>query len=649
MTSPDDQTTVVLGINTAHDASACVLIDGQLVAAVSEERLTRVKHHEGFPHRAMAYCLEYAGLTLGDVDCAVINEYAQTDFALELRGTQFRGELIVNPSHHLLHAYYAWVASGFEDTAILVVDGSGYHYAEYARRGRELLGDDVPDGDMEEAETWFVVRDGKIELVRRVWGLWEATSPLYRFPSLGHMYSAASQFIFGHFQHAGKTMGLASFGDPARHPGEFVTLTDEGVVVSTDWMNELPQRSLKPAEVDDDCIHLAAKVQDELERAMLHICDKLHASTGSANLVISGGVGLNSVANGRILRESAFERLFITPAASDAGVAIGAALYGHHRTTGAVPCWDYSDDYHGRPYDDAEILRAAEERRHLVRIEPVADPAASAAADIAGGRVVGWFEGGSEFGPRSLGHRSILADPRPAGMRGRLNDVVKFREAFRPYAASVLAEHVPAYFDLTVDDPFMLIVADVRHEHRDAIPSVVHVDGTCRIQSVPPGRPDRFGRLIREFHAATGVPMVLNTSFNIRGEPIVETPGDAMDCFLMCNIDTLYVEGYRVVKTVLADADSPEWLVPRLGVHLSLEISVASARGVARPPTYWARSRTGHQRPVSRERFDLLCAVDGTSSVAMIAKACGREHRDVVADFVDLQSLGLVCIEMPSP
>lgn len=649
MSSADDQTTVMLGINTAHDASACVLVDGRLVAAVSEERLTRVKHHEGFPHRAIAYCLEHAGLTLVDVDCAVINEYVQTDFALELRGTEFRGELIVNPSHHLLHAYYAWVASGFEDTAILVVDGSGYNYAEYARRGRELLGDEVPDGDLDEAETWFVARGGKIELVRKVWGQWEATSPLYRFPSLGHMYSAASQFIFGHFQHAGKTMGLASFGDPSRHPGEFVTLTDEGVVVSTDWMNELPQRSQKPAEVDDDCINLAAKVQDELERAMLHICAKLHASTGSTNLAISGGVGLNSVVNGRILRESAFERLFITPAASDAGVAIGAALYGHHRTTGELPRWDYGDDYHGRPYTDAEIRRAVEERSHLVRLEPVTDSAASAAADIAGGKVVGWFEGGSEFGPRSLGHRSILADPRPAGMRDRLNDVVKFREAFRPYAASVLAEHVPTYFDLAVDDPFMLIVADVRREYWDVIPSVVHVDGTCRIQSVPAGRPDRFGRLIGEFHSATGVPMVLNTSFNIRGEPIVESPGDAIDCFLMSNIDTLYIEGYRVVKTVLAAAESPESLVPRLGAHLSLGMSVGSAQGVAGPASYWARSRTGHRRPVSRESFDLLCAVDGESSIAGIAKACGRECRDAVADFVDLQSLGLVCVEMPSP
>lgn len=648
MSSKDHPSTVVLGINAAHDAAACVLVDGRLVAAVSEERLTRVKHQEGFPNHAIDYCLQEVGLTLADVDCAVINEYPQTDFALQLQGSEFRGELIVNPSHHLLHAYYAWVASGFDDTAILVVDGSGYHYAEYARRGRELLGDEVPDGDMDESETWFVARSGEIELVRKVWGRWEATSPLYRFPSLGHMYSAASQFIFGHFQHAGKTMGLASFGDPSRHAGEFLTLTDEGVVVNTDWMNELPRRSQRPAEVDDACIHLAAKVQSELERAMLHICVKLHAGTGSTNLAISGGVGLNSVVNGRILRESAFERLFITPAASDAGVAIGAALYGHHRTTGVVPRWDYSHDYHGRRYDDTEIHRAAEERSHLVRLEPVADPAESAAADIASGKVVGWFEGGSEFGPRSLGHRSILADPRLAGMRARLNSLVKFREAFRPYAASVLAAHVPTYFDLTVDDPFMLIVAAVRPEYWDVIPSVVHVDGTCRIQSVPSGRPDRFESLIRKFHAATGVPMVLNTSFNIRGEPMVETPGDALDSFLTSNIDTLYVEGYRVVKTDLATADSPESLVPRLGAHLSLGMSVRSAEGVACPAEHWAKSRTGHRRPLTREQFDLLRAVDGDSSITMLAESSGRDQLGVVADFVQFQSLGLVCIEMPT-
>ncbi|HRA45037.1 MAG TPA: carbamoyltransferase C-terminal domain-containing protein [Phycicoccus sp.] len=640
--------TVVLGINSAHDASACVLVDGRLVVAVGEERLTRVKHHEGYPHRAVAYCLEGAGVTLADVNCVVINEYPQTDHALELVGTAFRGEMVVNPSHHLLHAYYAWVASGFDDTAILVVDGSGYSYGDYARRGCELLGDDVPDGDMDEAETWFVARDGKIELIRKVWGAWKATSPMYRFPSLGHMYSAASQYIFGHFQHAGKTMGLAPFGDASRHPGDFVHLTDDGVLVDTDWMNGLPRRSDKPANLDDDCLNLAAKVQAELERAVLHICGKLHDATGSPNLAISGGVGLNSVVNGRVLRESAFDRLFITPAAGDAGVAIGAALYGHHRLTGELPQWEYCDDYHGRPYDHAEIRQAAAERSHLVRIEPVDDPAVAAAADIAAGQVVGWFEGGSEFGPRSLGHRSILCDPRTPGMRDRLNKHVKFREPFRPYAASVLAAHVPTYFDLDIDDPFMLIVADVRSEHWDTIPSVVHVDRTCRIQSVPPGRPDGFERLIREFHAATGMPMVLNTSFNIRGEPIVETPGDAIDCFLLCNVDTLYIEGYRAVKTTLARADAPASLVPRLGANLSVAMSVGSTAGVADPPEYFAQSRTGHRRPISRDQFDLLRAVDGRSPVAAIAAAAGRGSAEVVANFVALQAMGLVAVEMPS-
>lgn len=639
---------VVLGINAAHDASACVLVDGQLVVAVAEERLSRVKHQEGFPRQAIAYCLEQAGVSLAAVDCVVINEYPQTDFALEFADSEFRGELIVNPSHHLLHAYYAWVASGFGDTAILVLDGSGYHYAEYARRGRELLGDDVPDGDMDEAETWFIARDGRIDLVKKVWAAWEATSPVYRFPSLGHMYSAASQLIFGHWQHAGKTMGLASYGDASRYPGSFVELTDDGVVVDTEWMTRLPQPSTAPAHLDDDCVNLAAKVQAELEAAVLHICSKLHEATASPNLAISGGVGLNSVVNGRVLRESAFDRVFITPASSDAGVAIGAALFAHHRLTGDLPEWDYDDDYHGRAYSDEEIRQAAADRFPLVQIEPVDDAAAAAAADIAAGMVVGWFEGGSEFGPRSLGHRSILCDPRNAGMRDRLNDNVKFRESFRPYAASALASHVSEYFKLEVDDPFMLIVADVRREHWETIPSVVHVDRTCRIQSVPPGRPDRFERLIREFFDATGVPMVLNTSFNVRGEPIVETPGDAMDCFLSCNIDALYVEGYRVLKATLAKSEDPAALVPRLGTHLKISMSVGSTAGVADAPEYWAQSRTGHRRSISPDQFHLLCAVDGSSTVALIAHASELEASEVVGDFVALQAIGLVSVEMPA-
>lgn len=636
----------VLGLNTAHDASACLLVDGRLVVAVAEERLTREKHRTGFPQLAIEYCLQVGGMGLADVDCVVLNEYPQTDFALEFRDTEFAGTLVVNPSHHLLHAYYAWIASGFSDTAVLVVDGSGYHAAEYERRGSELVGEPAPWGDMDEAETHYVARGGRMELVRKSWGVWDATLPYYRFPSLGHMFSAASQYIFGHWQHAGKTMGLAPYGDTSAFPEPFVELLDDGVRIDTEWITRLPPRSAHPAHLDEVCRNLAAKVQAELERALLHTCATLHAATGVSRLAISGGVALNSVANGRILRESPFTELFVTPAAADSGVAIGAALYGHHRLTGELPVWDRNHDHHGRTYSDDEIDAAADARTALLRCTTVDDVEDAAAADIAAGRVVGWFEGGSEFGPRSLGHRSILCDARVAAMRDRLNERVKYREPFRPYAASVLAAHVPEWFDLAVDDPYMLIVADVRAERRDTIPSVCHVDHTCRVQSVGPDHPGRFRGLLEAFHARTGVPMVLNTSFNVRGEPIVETPGEAMDCFLASTIDVLYLEDRRVTKATVAAASAPGPLVPHLSGGLSLDLRIDSAAGAAQEPQYGVRTRTGHRSPVTAEEFALLRRIDGRTDIDGIGAAAGICGAPAL--IADLQVRGLLCVELPA-
>ena len=370
----------VLGVNCAHDASACLLLDGRIVVAIAEERLSRIKCHEGFPYLAVEYCLSAAGLeSLNAVDCVVMNEYYFTDFALELRNRGYSGQLIENPSHHLLHAYYAWVASGFSEAAIMIVDGSGYSYGEHLRQGSPLLGDAPPYSEMEEAESLYVVRAGAIELVRKRWALWEACDPYYRFPSLGHMYTMASQYIFGHMKHAGKTMGLAPYGDPNSFPEPFVDLTEPEITIHTEWVSTLPPRSSAPAHLDPVCRDLAAKVQLELENAMLHIARRLHEQTGQTRLCISGGVGLNSVTNGRILRELSFSDVFVTPAAGDAGIAIGAALYGHHQITDRLPRWRYRDDYHGRVYTDDEIMDALQRRSIQLQAEHLDDIAIHAA------------------------------------------------------------------------------------------------------------------------------------------------------------------------------------------------------------------------------------------------------------------------------
>ena len=643
----------VLGINAAHDAAVCAMVGGRVVAAVAEERLTRVKHQHGLPTRAIDYCLDGAGLDgLEAVELIVLNEFPMTDFALELRSAGFGGELVVNPSHHLLHAYYAWVASGFREAAILVTDGSGYGYGEYERRQSPLLGAAPPYSEMEEAESLYLADGSDLSVVVKRWGLWEASRPFLRFPSLGHMYSMASQYIFGGWEHAGKTMGLAPYGDASRFPDPIVECDDDGLTLDTLWITKLPERSAEPAHLDATCRDVAAKVQAELERGVLHLCNLLHRATGQPRLCLSGGVGLNTVTNGRILRETPFSELFVTPAAGDAGVAIGAAIYGHRRLAGELPEWHSPDDFHGREYTDEEVDAAIEARGGLVRSEPVDDPADAAAADVAHGAVIGWFEGGSEFGPRALGHRSTVADPRDPRMRDHLNDVVKFREPFRPYAASVLPEHAREYFDLLADDPFMLVVASVLDSQRSAIPSVCHVDGTCRVQTVPPDYRGRYRRMIERFFARTGVPLVLNTSLNIRGEPIVETPDDALRCFLSSSLDVLYlgdrrIEKVRVSDALASDGAAVDSFVPTLSDSMLVAAVVKSKDGAALPARYHCQTRTGHRAPIEEDEFRLLTLVDGRRTIAELAELLESETPGSVAQRVTaLQQRGFVAVRV---
>ena len=316
-----------------------------------------------------------------------------------------------------------------------------------------------------------------------------------------------------------------------------------------------------------------------------------------------------------ILARTPFERLFVTPAAGDSGVAIGAALYGYRHTTGQRARWHAYHNYHGHVYADDEVRNAIESRARFIVAERLADPVESAAQDIVAGKFVGWFEGGSEFGPRALGHRSILCDPRPPDMRDRLNAMVKFREPFRPYAASVLSENVKEYFDVADLDPFMMTVAPVRESQRSVIASVCHADETCRMQTVDHDHAGQYRRLIECFYEITGMPMVLNTSFNIRGEPIVETPDDAIRCFLSCNLDVLYLAGYRLTKYSAVTAEDATALVPCLNDAVLLGAEYGNEGGAAVQPSYYWQSRTGHRTCLSADEFALLTAIDTRRTV----------------------------------
>ena len=551
---------VVLGVNCSHDAAACVAVDGRIVSAVSEERLNRLKHCFGWPRHSVDYVMSELKQQCGvdQPDSIVINElpsYDNEHFAVRRFPCLDRRDIIVNPSHHLLHAYYAMIFARMRPMVILVVDGSGYSYAEHRRRNSPLLGPEPAHHDAwESLSAYYVDTDNTLSLITKQWGVWKEF-PL-RFPSLGHMYSVAAHHIFGSWTHAGKVMGLAPYGHAGNGFKKIVTLTDEGADVDTDWILDVPRLGdVTRLEEDVTARNLAAHVQTELELALRHITNQLYAKTGCRSICLCGGVALNSVFNGQLMREGPFDNVLITPAAHDAGTAIGAAAYGYQRLTGRLPTFAADAEFLGRTYSDADILSALA-RRDDVCAQRIDDPARAAAEELAAGRTIGWFEGPSEFGPRALGHRSILADPRGPGVRDELNGRIKFREMFRPYAAAVLREECSAWFEDDFDSPYMLAVSRVKPHLAARIPAVVHVDGSCRLQTVEPDYPGRLRAVLEHFYRLTGVPLVLNTSLNVHGEPMSETPEDAFDCVTRSGLDCVYVGGYRAerqIKTIALD------------------------------------------------------------------------------------------------
>jgi carbamoyltransferase len=292
---------------------------------------------------------------------------------------------------------------------------------------------------------------------------------------------------------------------------------------------------------------LAWRIQREVERAILYVARARHDFHPSKNLCYAGGVALNAVANRRLVEEGPFERVFIQPAAGDNGIALGCALYGWSEILGHARLWHGNSVFFGRSYDDAEVQSKVRQYTQLMHASHCDEPAAEAAAQLVQGKIVGWFQGGAEFGPRALGNRSILANPRTAGIRNRINAKVKFREDFRPFAPSVLAEDCSIYFDSRTDSPHMLLTAPVREQWRDVIPAVVHEDHSARIQTVMRDDNPQFHDLLTKFKETAGIGVLLNTSFNRRGTPIVETPEDAIVMFLYCDIDVL-VLGNNVIR-----------------------------------------------------------------------------------------------------
>lgn len=559
----------ILGIGGySHDSAAALVCNGQLVAAVAEERLSRVKHEGGVPRRAVAWCLEHAGLTPDDIDHigCYMRPFERVARRLPYRMTQMLRspiysagymayELVHNAmyaagmrglrggktklhfmEHHPAHAASAFLVSPFEQAALLSVDYVGEH-----------------------AATWTGIGDGT-----RITRLQSRNYP----HSLGVFYSAITDYLgFLRASDEYKVMGLASYGEP-----EFIedfrrivrARPDGWYDIDLSWMacHHVPgsrcgyfspkflQRFGPPRRkgepVEPHHANIAASAQCVLEETVLRLAEWLHGRTGRNRLCMAGGVALNCAMNGRLKREGPFEEIWVQPAAGDDGIAIGATFQLHHKLTQSARSYVLTDARLGPEYSNGDIRAFLDGAK--IPYEQPEDLEKCAARLIADGNIVGWYQGRMEFGPRALGGRSILADPTRADMRDLLNKYVKHREEFRPFAPSCLEERAAEYFEGCCCSPFMLFVYPVRPEKRHEVPAITHVDGTARVQTVSRETHPRYHRLISEFEAIRGVPMVINTSFNVMGEPIVNTPSDAARCFFSTGMDVLVMGDYVVRK-----------------------------------------------------------------------------------------------------
>jgi carbamoyltransferase len=560
----------ILGLNYFyHDSTACIVIDGKLVVAIEEERLTRVKHTYAFPYRSIKRCLEIAGLTLSDIDAVAVSIKptlhwgAKTVYALrnitrakpfishELIRARYRQKefwdwvkqtwpnsqkrpVVYQVPHHISHVAGSFFVSPYEKAALLSLDGSGEWATSFVGYGE----------------------DTSIKCFNQSY-----------FPhSLGSFYESVTEFCgFKPNYDEGKTMGLAPFGDPDvfhKQVTDIVTVSDDGSIkIDLSYFNYQfwgrtrcsekfyetfgsPRHPGDPFEKHHE--DTAAAFQRVLEEVALKICRNLKKKTHAQYLVVAGGVALNSVMNGRIVRESGFDDIYVMPAAGDNGTAIGAAYYVHHNILGAKRNFIHENPYVGTTYSEEQLKAVFKD----CKLSPIRHDniAIEAARLLHEGNIIGWFQGAMEIGPRALGNRSILADPTRKDMKDKINAEVKHREAYRPFAPSVPVEAMKDYFQSEVQAPFMLKVCDVLSDQRENIPAITHVDGSARMQTVRKDINPLYHALLMEFGKLNGVPVLLNTSFNVMGEPIVESPYDAIRCFFSTGLDKLVIGNYVICK-----------------------------------------------------------------------------------------------------
>ncbi|MBI2712871.1 MAG: carbamoyltransferase [Rhizobiales bacterium] len=574
----------VLGINAYdHDVSACLLRDGEIAYAIEKERITRHKHAGGFFQEVVDYCLQAEGIMLDDVDLVVRNCYVLPVDELEVRMI-YQGDMpdrelaqtsksplylpksnkVVTVSHHLAHAYSAFAVCPFDEGVVMVVDGVGNYSSDIKEPGQLTEGINPL---ARESESYYRFKGSELETLKKVWlqpcrGM--LSDEFFNMDGLGALYSRVSSYIFADWNKCGEVMGLAPYGRPNNFRSLLEMKGDELHV--PEWDAEFNQPwtpdGVKKWEASSSMRHwedMAWRVQHDAEEVLLARARWLRETTGARNLCLAGGVALNCVANGRIVREAGFDNVWIQPAAGDNGISIGCAYYGRLALQKKPRSFVMKQATLGVAYPDEAVRRAGNPLlvSHQTFDGPDQSICREAAKLLAEGNVFGWFQGRAEFGPRALGNRSILGDPRRAEMKDILNKRVKFRQAFRPFAPIVAYERAKDIFVGEDESPFMLRAKQVRPEWKDRIPAIVHVDGTARVQTVRREQNERMYDLLMDFEKLTGVPVLVNTSFNIKGEPIVETPQDAMNCFIYTGIDYLALHDTLVAKNALYKVLAP--------------------------------------------------------------------------------------------
>jgi carbamoyltransferase len=657
---------------STHDGAAVLLSGSHVSAAIEEERLNRVKHSNFFPARAIKACLEVAQLDLAEVDVVAMNfsERGRQTFpadaglpsvdlfiedpassASTVRAyliDMFMREFNVNVSeklafcnHHIAHLWSAWGPCGFDESLLLSLDGSG-----------DGLSGMVATGNNDGVK---ILRNYSVE------------------QSLGNLYSDSVRFLGYRRFDEYKVMGLAPYGDPGRFewlfkrfyellPGGDYRLLDRAerwsLIYDAGIISTARRSSEEFTQIHKD---FAASLQKTLEIIVFHIITYFAGETGLNKLCYAGGVAHNCTLNGRILYSQIFDEVFVQPAAHDAGGALGAALYARAERSGRN---SVAMDHLFLGSSESSVSHTEEllaSWGSLIEFEKLDDPAVVAAQHLANGAVLGWVQGRSEFGPRALGHRSILADPRPATNKARINEMVKKRESYRPFAPSVLQEHLGEVIDLPTtraDYSFMTFALNVDRSLRERLAAVTHIDGTSRVQSVCQAHNPEYWHLINEFYSLSGVPAVLNTSFNNDAEPIIETVHDAVTCYLTTNIDLLIIGSYLIRKRPV-DRDffeaicmlqvaipTSRKLVQRRREEAGSTIFIFSLEATA------SRYFTTSAIDISPDLYGILILADGSTTISELFAQCHVEleagRTDLLREIFDLWKSRVVVLR-PSP